>query len=105
MSSTAVSGDGARLVSGSWDAIARLWNAIDGSFIRAFLGHTKAIRSVAFSPKGDRIISGGEDSQIRLWNATNGELLRTFSGHSDTVDLLLFRPMKSAYFLEERIER
>ncbi|MGH6937195.1 MAG: WD40 repeat domain-containing protein, partial [Methylocella sp.] len=56
--SVAFSPDGARVLTGSRDNTARLWDAATGKEIRAFTGHEDIISSVAFSPDGARVLTG-----------------------------------------------
>ncbi|MGH6812924.1 MAG: toll/interleukin-1 receptor domain-containing protein, partial [Methylocella sp.] len=59
--SVAFSPDGARVLTGSWDKTARLWDAATGKEIRAFKGHEDFVFSVAFSPDGARVLTGSGD--------------------------------------------
>jgi WD domain, G-beta repeat len=65
----AFSPDGARVLTGSEDKTARLWDAATGLEIRAFKGHEGAVNSVAFSPDGARVLTGSWDKTARLWDA------------------------------------
>ena len=48
----AFSPDGARILTGSTDTTARLWDAKTGAELFALKGHTGFVTSVAFSPDG-----------------------------------------------------
>lgn len=72
----AFSPDGTRVVTGSDDRNAIIWNA--GNFAELFklTGHTGRITSVAYAPDGMTIVTGSFDRTARLWTAANGEFLR-----------------------------
>lgn len=72
VTSVAVSPDGTRIVSGSFDKTLRIWSANAGDIIAILEGHTDLVKSVAFSPDGGRIVSCSEDETIRLWDVTTG---------------------------------
>jgi hypothetical protein len=71
----AFSPDGARLLTGSFDNTARLWDAKTGAELLAFKGHAGSVYSVAFSPDGARLLTGSEDKTARLWDAKTGQVL------------------------------
>jgi WD40 repeat protein/GTPase SAR1 family protein len=59
----------------------------DGEANRVFsLGHTNAVRSVAFSPSGQHALSGSDDNTVRLWDARRGNCLRVLEGHTAGVN-------------------
>ncbi len=84
LESVAYSNHGSRIVSGSNDGTARLWEAPaspteiwDGSLIigqpkltplRTFYGHEGKVSSVAIAPNGDWCASSGLDATVRLWD-------------------------------------
>ncbi|KIK66938.1 hypothetical protein GYMLUDRAFT_156943, partial [Collybiopsis luxurians FD-317 M1] len=80
-----ISKDGTRIVSGSVNMTARIWNIKNGSPIGEPLqGHTNGVGSVAFSPDGKRIVSGSADKTIRIWNAETGSPIgEHLQGHTD----------------------
>ena len=55
--SVALSPDGSRELSGSYDAKRKLWDATTGALIRSFDGHSAEVL-VAYSPDGARVLSG-----------------------------------------------
>ena len=67
--SVAFSRDGKKIITGSRDATARIWNA-DGSGTPLILaGHKSSVSSVGFSPDGKKVITGSYDQTVRIWNA------------------------------------
>jgi len=77
----AISFDGKRAISGSFDGMLRYWNLENKSLIRIVSGHNGAINGVALSPDGKRALSGGADRDVRLWDLEAGKVVRTFQGH------------------------
>ena len=53
--------------------------------VRRLIGHTNAIRGVAFLPDSRRAISVGHDKAFKLWDVTTGSLLHDFAGHTANV--------------------
>src|SRR5207249_8626372 len=62
----AISGDGARVLSGGADCLAQLW--APGQPGRRFAEHTDTIRAVAFCPDSRHALSAGLDRAIWRWN-------------------------------------
>lgn len=79
--SVAYSPDGQRIVTGSLDNTAKVWEAASGRELLTFKKHSAAIRSVAFSPDSRRIITGSEDNSAKVWEAASGRELLTLKGH------------------------
>ena len=92
VSSVAISPDGKRIVTGSRDNTARVWEAASGKELLTLKGHTSAVRSVAISPDGKRIVTGSRDNTARVWEAASGKELLTLKGHQDSVDSVAISP-------------
>jgi WD40 repeat protein len=92
VSSVAISPDGQRIVTGSRDATARVWEAASGKELLTLKGHGALIWSVAFSPDGQRIVTGSQDQTAKVWDAATGKELLTFKGHSGWVFSVAFSP-------------
>ena len=63
-----------RILSGSEDGHARLWNAATGESTRDF-EHGAPVTAVAASPDSRRVLSVGANGAARLWNPDDGALL------------------------------
>jgi WD40 repeat protein len=92
VASVAFSPDGKQVVSGSYDATVRLWDAATGALLQTLEGHTNMVTSVAFSPDGKQVVSGSYDETVRLWDAATGALLQTLEGHTSAVASVAFSP-------------
>jgi hypothetical protein len=92
IASVALSPDGGRVLTGSRDDTARLWDAATGKELRAFKGHEHFVRSVAFSPNGIRVLTGSSDDTAHLWDAATGRELRAFKGHQGSGWSIAFSP-------------
>jgi WD40 repeat protein len=92
ITSVAFSPDGKKIVTGSKDKTARIWNA-DGSGASVVLkGHEDSVTSVAFSPDGKKIVSGSKDKTARILNADGSGTPVVLRGHEDAVTSVAFSP-------------
>src|SRR5262245_55965223 len=67
----AVSHDGKRVATGSFDKLIKLWDVETGKEARTYggpQGHQGQVLAVAFSPKGDQLASGGSDNTAKVWD-------------------------------------
>ena len=86
----AFSPDGERVLTGSADRTARLWDVSGGAPV-VLRGHTGTLRSVAFSPDGAWLLTGGDDASVHVWPAAGGPA-RILRGHEARVWMARFSP-------------
>jgi WD40 repeat protein/tRNA A-37 threonylcarbamoyl transferase component Bud32 len=85
VSSVAISPDGQRILTGSGDKTAMVWDARTGQELLSLKGHTDGVTSVAFSPDGKRLLTGSHDRTAKVWDAANGQEVLTLKGHDSGV--------------------
>ncbi len=59
--------DGARIVTGSADNTARVWDAKTFAELATLEGHTRGVTSVTVTPDGARIVTASYDNTARVW--------------------------------------
>jgi WD40 repeat protein/energy-coupling factor transporter ATP-binding protein EcfA2 len=77
----AFSPDGSRLVSGSHDRTAIVWELPSGQRKKVLEGHSDDVVSVAYSPDGKTIATGSKDRMIILWGADTFDRRHELKGH------------------------
>jgi cytochrome c len=87
----AVSPDGRRAVSGSFDATAILWSLTSGTAQRVLRFHDSAVNAVAFLKDG-RMATGGEDAGIAIWKPGAARPERVLKGHTAPIVGLAVSP-------------
>jgi len=95
----AVSADGKRIVSASYDKTIRVWSVPDGKLENVFRvpigdGFEGSIFAIALSPDGKTIAAGGWMKQqfVYLIDATNGQVIRTLGPNKEVTMNLAFSP-------------
>lgn len=84
---------GQRVLTGSRDQTARLWNARTGEQLLVLAGHTGMITSVSFSPDGGLALTTSNDGTARIWDSQTGALRWVLKGHADRVEMGAFSPL------------
>jgi WD40 repeat protein len=69
----AIAADGAWLVTGGADKLARRWNPLTGALAATYEGHTNHVLCVALDPKTPRIATTGADREIKIWDRDTRE--------------------------------
>jgi hypothetical protein len=88
----AISPDGRRIVTGSWDRTAKVWDAETGQELLSLTGHTGRVWNVAISPDGRRVVTGSDDRMAKVWDADTGQELLSLTGHTDPVRSVVISP-------------
>src|SRR5262249_38966458 len=90
----AFSPDGKYVVTGSFDKLAKLWEAATGKDLRTVggtQGHQSLVLGVAFSADGKNTATGSQDNSARIWDVPTGGHLLAFA-HADAVNGLSLSP-------------
>jgi hypothetical protein len=81
VASARFSPNGHRVVTGSWDNTARIWNINGPRAEVKLVGHTGYVNDAVFSPGDGRYVAtAGRDGQAILWDANTGKLIARFGG-------------------------
>jgi WD40 repeat protein len=92
LTSVAMSADGNRIVTGSWDNTARIWERQSGQQLQVLRGHTNWVTAVAITRDGQRVLTGSDDGTARWWDAGNGQVLWELPGHELGVTAVAVSP-------------
>lgn len=78
VTSLALTADGKRLVSGSYDKTIRLWDILTGKCLAILSDHAR-INIVRFAPGDSCIISGSNDGNVKIWDIASKTCIKTLS--------------------------
>ena len=59
MNAIAITPDGNKIISSSYDKTLKVWDLESGHLLRSLEGHTWEVNAVAVTPDGRQIVSGG----------------------------------------------
>lgn len=85
-----------RMVSGSGDNTARIFDCDTGTAMQTLKGHTSWVLAVCWAPDASIIATGSMDNTVRLWDPDSGQPLGgALKGHSKWVNSLSWEPYHS----------
>ncbi len=86
--------DGTRLVTGSWDRSAKVWDLETGKALARLDGvHRGFVNSVRYSPDGARVLTASNDGTARFWDPATGKTVgEPLTGHASRVRQAVFSP-------------
>jgi tricorn protease-like protein len=88
----AFSPDSRKLISGSGDFDAIIWDVKTQTLLHRLKGHGAEIYAVGFTPDGRLAVTGSYDNTLRLWNVDDGARLESMTGHGGKVHSLAVSP-------------
>jgi WD40 repeat protein/serine/threonine protein kinase len=88
----AFSPDGSKVLTGSSDKTARLWETATGKPLGLPLEHQEAVWAVGFSPNGTKILTVDLDKTARLWETATLKAIGPPLQHQDYVTDVAFSP-------------
>jgi WD40 repeat protein len=96
--SLAFSPDGTKLLSGSMDTLAAIWDVDTGAVHKVLRGHQEPrhlhhVYGTAFSSDGRRAVTGAYDGRAMIWDVATGEAVGdVLAGHKDKIHSVAVQP-------------
>ncbi len=86
----------ARIITGSYDRLCKVWDTSSGEELCSLDGHKNVVYAVAFNnPFGDKVAAGSFDKTCKLWDTDTGRLFFTLIGHTGEIVYVTFNPQST----------
>src|SRR4028118_1655206 len=82
VNAVAVTADGKRAISGSYDKTLKVWDLTTRKKQFTLKGHTSSVNAVAITADGKQAISGSIDNTLKVWDLTTGKEQFTLNGRT-----------------------
>ena len=79
-----------KIVTGSFDKKAKIWDANTGQRLHTLKGHLNEIVCLSFDPHGMLVATGSMDSTAKLWDVETGHEIFSLVGHRAEIVSLHF---------------
>ncbi|MBM4003184.1 MAG: hypothetical protein FJ295_07835 [Planctomycetes bacterium] len=89
--------EGSRLVVGSSDAKAYLWDTIEQKPIATLIGHADVVTSAAFHPRVPLVLTASKDGSLRVWRRESGDELAVVQSANGLSDVAVSPDGSRAY--------
>jgi len=86
------SSDLTKIVVGSFQNTAMIWDTRTGELLQTLSGHQASVTAVAFSADGKRIVTTSVDGSAKVWDAANGKELLNLCCHNQPIYGTAFSP-------------
>jgi WD40 repeat protein len=83
--------DGSRVLTGTADGTAQVWDTATGKPVGPALQQDGAISVAAISPDGSRVVTAGDNESAQIWDALTGQRIASAPGAGKSWRLALFR--------------
>jgi WD40 repeat protein len=84
--------DNQRVLTGSEDGTAKLWDPSNGNFIHTLGPHEGSVRFAAFSPNDKLVATVASEPEVRIWEVSTGKPYAILVGHKSKVFSSIFSP-------------
>jgi WD40 repeat protein len=71
--------DGTRLLAGTANDNAEVWDTVSGQLLGKLVGHSQGVNDAAYSPDGRRIVTASVDTTLGIWDAATLRELTTLA--------------------------
>jgi len=78
----AITKDGKRLISASFDKTIKVWNLEKRKEVFTLTGHGDSVNSIVAIPNSNLVISASSDNTLKLWDLSQKEVIANFTGES-----------------------
>jgi WD40 repeat protein len=83
-------GDGTKVLTGSFDRTARLWDVNTGQLLQVYKGHDWYLWSAEFNADESLIVTSSFDGSARVWDTATGAEKCKLAGHTSAVRIARF---------------